>query len=121
MSAETGVAIVAQTAQVNDALHIAPCDRISELGRRLAVTVTEASSRAFAHPVHQVVGNVNADSSSLHRLGVAHVTLDDLDVVTPRQSIELLRGTSQTTHLVACIEQLRDQTAADVARGSGEE
>jgi hypothetical protein len=55
-----------------------------------------------------------------HLVGLEHVALPDLHPIPPRDVVELGRGACEAHHLVAPIEQLGDEAAADVTSGASD-
>ncbi|MDQ0389904.1 hypothetical protein J2S54_006724 [Streptomyces sp. DSM 42143] len=71
--------------------------------------------------VHQVVRHIDAAQGGGDRLGVGDIPAHRLDIPRPGVIPQFPRGTSQTAHTVAGLEQFRHQAPADVAGRPGDE
>jgi hypothetical protein len=115
-------ASLAQPAQIDDALATGSFGGGGEIARQFPVALRVARTNRD-HRVHHVVG----DAAAAHRigkaLGVADVAGNDLDrrVIGPGAVVELLRAARQAAHPVPGLDQTRNQSAADIAGGTGHE
>ncbi len=69
--------------------------------------------------MHKVVEDVSALECGLEAVRVQEVGTDHLDLVAPRHVAELVRVAYHAPDLVSGVQQLRDESSADVAAGAG--
>ena len=107
-----------QAAEVDDGPHTR---HRAGVGHRLGRRAVAGGEVLAAHPVDQVVHGVHALDGGVDGVGVEHVHLHQLDLVGPPAVAGLVEVGDGGPHGVAVGQQPRDQAAADVARGTGDE
>ena len=109
---------IAQAAEVDDALNPNSPGSLTEIERRLVVSLVEGF--ATSHAVDQVVGSGRAAQRRLESLRSQNIGLDHFDLVEPRAPAEARSVAHHHAHAVAGLQQPRHQPAADIAGGAGD-
>jgi hypothetical protein len=109
--------VAGEAAELDDALYPSTFRGIAEISRRRQIALMEIP--AAAHAVNEIESRVDPTHGGCERNAVEYIADDNMRALMPWPSLQPRRVAHHAADSVSRVEQSGRETAADIARRSG--